>query len=121
MTSSAAETPTVTLKLNLKERIVTGSVIGSIKQASFADWGIIEEFMNVISLKSADYEEFGIESNEATGIVTWKNKEKADEEREYKVTPASYELFKKKLQELNQKNGLNKDQSAVAKKLNIFS
>jgi hypothetical protein len=112
--------PSVTLVFNLKDRIVAGSVLGSVKQAQFADWKLIEEWMDVLGLKNETYEEFGIEAHD-NGTITWNEKEKADEERGYEVSPAAFELFKKKVLEQEKQQGVSKDLQSIAVKLGIVS
>jgi hypothetical protein len=114
------DSPKVILKLTLKDRIIAGSVLGAVKQAQFADWKLIDEWMDVFGLKTETFEEFGIENGEG-GLITWKDAAKAAEERDYAVTTGSFELFKKKVLEQERKEGISKDLKEVVRKLGILS
>lgn len=106
--------------LNLREQILAASILGTIRNAQFTDWNLIEDFMKVVGLKDTDYKEYGVENNDQ-GLITWKDAEKAKIEREFKVSPASYELFKREVKKRNDKPGLSRDEKNLATKLAIFS
>lgn len=109
------------LSLTLHERLILFSMIVEDKTASLADWKIINQAKEVLSLSEEDHKLYGVkveqipESNETS--IKWKNKEEASKEKEYDIPQRAYEMIVRKLREKDKTGGLPEQMVSVASKV----